>query len=57
MIKTGDLVRAINFDGRYVHGIVIETSVPDYRFSTILWVGGGLGTIFTTALEVISGEG
>lgn len=56
-MQAGDLVRAVNFDGRYVHGIVIEVSAPDRRFATVLWVGGGLGTIFTTALEVISDEG
>lgn len=57
MIKTGDLVRAVNFDGRYVHGIVIEVSMPVWRIATVLWQGGGLGTIFTTALEVVSDEG
>ena len=57
MIKTGDLVRAVNFDGRYVHGIVVEVSVPDWRFAIVLWQGGGLGTIFTTALEVVNDEG
>ena len=57
MIKTGDLVRALNFDRSYVHGIVVAVSVPDWRFATVLWQGGGLGTIFTTALEVVSDEG
>ena len=56
-MQAGDLVRAVNIDGRYVHGIVIEVSAPDWRFATVLWAGGGLGTIFTTALEVVNDEG
>lgn len=56
-MRVGDLVRAVNFDRTYVHGIVVAVSMPDWRFATVLWQGGGLGTIFTTALEVVSDEG
>ena len=56
-MRPGDLVRAVNFDRTYLHGIVVAVSMPDWRFATVLWQGGGLGTIFTTALEVVSDEG
>lgn len=53
-VSPGDIVRAVNFDGNYVYGIVLEISVPDWRFATVHWAGGGRGTIFVTALENVS---